>query len=102
MTNMGGISHSENFEDGAARVGDVGERVPCEGEVLDEYEDCVDHMREQCGGVMRDVCSLRHRTLLPMTNAPTRTRTIDSRKTTVATTRTGLNIYSENQRAHGM
>lgn len=47
---------------------------------------------ERDGGGVCDENLLRHRTSLFMTNAPTRTRTIESRKTTVAMTRIGLNI----------
>ena len=33
---------TDDAEDGGARVGDVGERVPCVREVLDDHEDCGD------------------------------------------------------------
>ena len=35
-------SHAEDLEDRGACVGDVGERVPCVREVLDDHEDCGD------------------------------------------------------------
>ena len=36
---MGSALHPEHLQDGCSRVWDVGERVPCVGEVLDDHED---------------------------------------------------------------
>lgn len=49
---------------------------------------------------MVDVTGTRspmHKTSLPRTKAPTKTRPMESKKTMVATTRTGLNIYERQE-----